>query len=310
MSLGVLSVAAEAAAPRISGTPAVSMTVGQNYSFTPRATDADGNKLTFSIANRPAWASFSTTTGRLIGAPFAEHAGTYSGIVISVSDGRSKVSLPTFALTVKPNANKSPTISGTPVTTAKVGTAYSFQPTAQDPERKALTFSIRNKPSWATFSTSTGKISGTPTAVGTFTGVMIIASDGVTSASLPNFSIAVSANTVTNAAPTIVGSPATSAQVGVPYSFKPTAVDANKDLLTFSVVNMPSWATFNTATGLLSGTPTTAGANGNIQIRVTDGKATTSLAAFTIVVAAAPRPARMARRRCTGLRRPRTRTEP
>src|ERR1041385_4233908 len=118
--LGMLPVAlffamsAHAAAPKITGTPVTSMTVGQSYSFTPKATDADGNKLTFSITNRPAWASFSSTTGQLWGAPFAEHAKVWPSIVISVSDGTTKVSLPAYSLTVKPNANKSPTITGTP----------------------------------------------------------------------------------------------------------------------------------------------------------------------------------------------------
>src|SRR5437870_3823233 len=83
-----------------------------------------------------------------------------------------------------------PKITGTPPTTATVGQAYSFTPTAKDPEGKTLTFSIRNKPSWATFSTSTGKLSGTPTAAGTTSSIMIIVTDGVSSASLqPTFSI-------------------------------------------------------------------------------------------------------------------------
>src|SRR4051794_24912714 len=106
----VLAVSARAAAPKITGTPATSMTVGQSYSFMPTATDADRNTLTFSIANRPAWASFSSTTGQLWGTPFAEHAKVWSAIVITVSDGTTKVSLPAYSLTVKPNANKSPTI--------------------------------------------------------------------------------------------------------------------------------------------------------------------------------------------------------
>src|SRR5262245_8029245 len=107
-----------AAAPRISGTPPTSVIVGQNYSFKPTASDADGNKLTFSLANKPGWAQFSSATGQLYGTPFAEHAGTYSNIVISVTDGTSKVSLPAFSIVVKPNSNKSPTITGTPPTTA------------------------------------------------------------------------------------------------------------------------------------------------------------------------------------------------
>jgi hypothetical protein len=259
------------------------MTVGQSYSFRPTATDADGNKLTFSIANRPAWASFSATTGQLTGTPFAEHARVWSGIVISVSDGTTKVSLPAYSLTVKPNANLSPTITGTPVTKATVGVAWSFQPTAKDPEGKTLTFSIRNKPSWATFSTTTGKLSGTPTAAGTTSWIMIIVTDGVTSASLqPTFTITAAA--ATNVAPTITGTPVQTGKVGTPYTFTPAATDANRDTLTFSVDNKPSWATFNTATGQLAGTPTAATTFSNIVIRVSDGKATAALPAFAIVV--------------------------
>ena len=279
---------AHAAAPKITGTPVTSMTVGQSYSFTPKATDADGNRLTFSIANRPAWASFSSSTGQLWGTPFAEHAKVWSNIVISVSDGTTRVSLPAYSLTVKPNANKSPTITGTPATTAKVGSAYSFQPTASDPEGKTLTFSIRNKPSWATFSTSTGKLSGTPTAAGTVSSIMIIVTDGVTSASLqPAFSITVSSTAIANTAPTITGTPATTAKVGTAYSFMPTAKDANGDALTFNISGQPSWAAFDSKTGKLYGTPTATGTAGNILIGVSDGKATASLTTFSIVVSPA-----------------------
>ena len=288
--LAVASVSAtfaQAAAPKISGSPPTSVIVGQTYSFKPAASDADGNKLTFSIANRPGWSSFSSTTGQLTGAPFSEHAATYSGIVISVSDGTTKVSLPSFSIVVKPNANKSPTITGTPPTTGKVGTAYSFQPTAKDPEGKTLTFSIRNKPTWATFSTSTGKLSGTPTAAGTFTGIMLIVSDGVSSTSLPWFTIVVSGTSSGNTAPKITGTPATGAKVGTAYSFTPSATDANGDALTFSIANKPSWATFSTSSGKLSGTPSATGTFSGVTISVSDGKASASLAPYAIVVAAA-----------------------
>ena len=282
----LLSLSAEAAAPRITGTPVTSMTVGQSYSFRPTATDADGNTLTFSIVNRPGWASFSTTTGQLTGTPFAEHARVWSGITISVSDGTTKVSLPAYSLTVKPNANLSPTITGTPVTKATVGVAWSFQPTAKDPEGKTLTFSIRNKPSWATFSSTTGKLSGTPTVAGTTSSIMIIVTDGVTSASLqPAFSVTAAVATVTNAAPTITGTPVKTAKVGTAYTFTPAAADANRDTLTFSIDNKPSWATFNTATGQLAGTPNAATTFSNIVIRVSDGKTSAALPAFAIVVA-------------------------
>jgi hypothetical protein len=219
--------------------------------------------------------------------PYAEHARVWSGLVISVSDGKTKVSLPAYSLTVKPNANKSPTITGTPVAKATVGVAWSFQPTAQDPEGRTLKFSIRNKPGWATFSTSTGRLAGTPTAPGTASSIMIIVTDGVTSASLqPAFSITTVA-AAANAAPTISGTPVKTAKVGTSYTFTPASSDANHDKLTFSVDNKPSWAKFDTMTGQLAGKPTTASTFSNIVIRVSDGKASAALPAFAIVVAPA-----------------------
>jgi hypothetical protein len=281
--------ATHAAAPKISGTPPATGTVGGTYSFTPTASDADGNALRFSIANKPGFARFNSRTGRLYGVPFAEHARTWSNIVISVTDGRTKVSLPAYALRIKPNANQSPIISGTPPPTAKVGTAYTFTPTAKDPEGKALTFTIRNKPSWITFDSRTGRISGTPGSgnVATFSGIRIAARDGVSRASLPIFSITVSAASgTTNTAPKISGTPPTSTSVSTAYAFQPTASDANGDVLAFSITNKPSWASFSTSTGRLSGTPAAAnvGTTSNIVIKVSDGKATASLPAFALSV--------------------------
>jgi Fibronectin type III domain len=48
----------------------------------------------------PAWATFSIATGQLSGTPAATDVGTYSGIVISVSDGVSSAALPAFSIAV------------------------------------------------------------------------------------------------------------------------------------------------------------------------------------------------------------------
>jgi hypothetical protein len=91
--------------------------------------------------------------------------------------------------------NAGPTLQGTAITTATVGTVYSFQPQATTPGSASLTFSVTNKPAWATFNAATGQLSGTPSGsdVGSFAGIQISASDGTRSASLPAFAIAVSA---------------------------------------------------------------------------------------------------------------------
>lgn len=92
--------------------------------------------------------------------------------------------------------------------------------------------------------------------------------------------------TVTNRPPSIQGQAATSVAVGQAYVFQPIANDADGDRLTFSVTNLPSWATFDASTGRVSGTPADddVGAYSGITITVSDGTASASLAAFGVAV--------------------------
>jgi hypothetical protein len=273
--------------PTISGSPSGSAMTGSAYSFTPSASDPDRNPLTYAIANRPVWASFSSSNGRLNGTPTASNVGNYANIVISVSDGRASTALPAFAINVQAPPNRAPTISGTPPTSVTVGTAYSFTPSASDADNDTLGYTIANMPSWATFNTGTGRLSGTPTSqhVGTFGGIVITVNDGeAAGVSLAPFAITV--NAAANRAPTISGTPATSVNAGSAYTFQPSGADADGDTLTYNIQNLPSWATFNSSTGRLSGTPqaAAAGVYSGIVISVTDTKDTVSLPAFAITV--------------------------
>ncbi len=74
--------------------------MSNTYGFLPLASDADGDALTFSIRNKPAWASFDTATGELAGIPQFDDVGAYEDIEISVSDGAAMASLPVFSLAV------------------------------------------------------------------------------------------------------------------------------------------------------------------------------------------------------------------
>jgi hypothetical protein len=178
--------------PVISGTPPTGVTVGSTYSFTPTASDVDGQALTFTGLNIPAWATLNSNTGQLSGTPTQANVGTYANVTIRVSDGFATVALRAFSITVAAS-NTAPTITGTPATTVAAGSAYSFTPTAADANNDTLTFGITNKPSWATFSTTTGQLQGTPAAanVGSYAAITISVTDGKATTTLPAFSIAV-----------------------------------------------------------------------------------------------------------------------
>jgi len=97
----------------ISGSPPTSVLQNSQYSFTPTASDPNNNPLTFLIANRPTWATFSTSTGQLQGTPTAVNVGTYTNIAISVSDGTATAALPAFTITVAAVGTGSATLTWT-----------------------------------------------------------------------------------------------------------------------------------------------------------------------------------------------------
>ncbi len=76
--------------------------------------------MSFSIQNRPAWATFDSSNGTLNGTPACTDDGTNTNIVISVSDGRATTALPGFSITV---GTPSVTVSWVPPTTDVHGTS-------------------------------------------------------------------------------------------------------------------------------------------------------------------------------------------
>jgi hypothetical protein len=272
--------------PVISGTAAASVMANSSYSFQPSASDADDDTLSFSVSNKPGWASFNSGTGRLNGTP--TQAGNHNNIVIAVSDGIDSVSLPAFSVRVDPApvVNTPPVISGTAAASVMANSSYSFQPSASDADNDTLSFSITGRPTWASFNTSTGRLSGTPadTHTGNYNSIVIAVSDGTDTANLPAFSVRVDPAPVVNTPPVISGTAAASVMANSSYSFQPTASDADNDSLTFSISNKPGWASFNSGTGRLNGTPSQAGNHNNIVIAVSDGTDTVSLPAFSILV--------------------------
>jgi hypothetical protein len=178
---------------QISGSPPPSVVAGAGYVFQPSVSARSGTEVSFSVTHKPDWATFSITTGRLSGTPTSAQTGAYGDIVISASDGWRRASLPAFSITVNAAATR-PSIAGTPATSVNVGAAYAFTPSATAGSGGTLSFSIGNCPAWATFSASTGALTGAPTeaAVGAYAGIVISVSNVSGSASLAPFSITVS----------------------------------------------------------------------------------------------------------------------
>jgi hypothetical protein len=87
-------------APVIEGSPPTAATVSSSYEFRPKVSDADGDAVSFTVANKPAWATFDPATGRLSGKPTAADVGIYANVQVTVSDGKASSALPAFSITV------------------------------------------------------------------------------------------------------------------------------------------------------------------------------------------------------------------
>ncbi len=86
-------------------------------------------------------------------------------------------------------------ISGTPASSVDEESAYSFTPTVTTSATGTAVFSIANKPSWASFDTNDGALTGTPddASIGTDSNITITATDDVGTSDVGPFSITVNA---------------------------------------------------------------------------------------------------------------------
>ncbi|MEC4726955.1 tandem-95 repeat protein [Shewanella sp. D64] len=281
-------------APVITQGNTITVTMSEDATPTPfslnlTASDQDGDSLNWQITsgtNKGAAllqvSGYNTTVSYL---PTANFNGNDS-LTVQVSDG-SLTSQITINIVITA-VNDAPRISGNPITSISEDIPFNFAPVVSDIDSTLLSCSISGLPTWASFNTVTGVLSGTPTNanVGTHEHIIITVKDNLGAIkSLPSFSITV---TNVNDAPVISGSPASSVDEDSLYSFTPTMLDADSDdTHQFSISNKPDWANFNNSNGTLSGTPVNEniGTSSNIIISVTDSaNATASLSVFSIEV--------------------------
>ncbi|MGD0604270.1 MAG: glycoside hydrolase family 48 protein, partial [Streptosporangiaceae bacterium] len=163
---------------------------------------------------------------------------------------------------VSPPASATPTVTVTnPGTqTGTVGTADPVQIQATDSASgKTLTYSATDLPLGLSISSSTGAITGTPTRAGSFTTTVTV-NDG-SGASSVNFDWTVSATSSGNTV-TVTSPGNQTGTVGTAASLQIKATDsAAGQTLAYTAAGLPAGLSISSSTGLISGTPTTAGAS-------------------------------------------------
>ena len=270
------------AAPTISYTPTnpLPATVGTAYSRSLASATGGTAPYSYTIASGSLPAGITlASNGTLSGTPTAGGTFNFTVTATDSSGGTGPFSATSGALTLTVNA---PTVVVSPTTLPNptVATAYSQNVTASG-GTAAYTFAITagSLPSGLSMS-STGAITGTPTAAGAFN-FTITATDSSTGTGPYTGS---RAYTITVAAPTLTLTPASGATIngtaGVAVSGSFTAANGTAPY-TYAVTAgaLPPGVSLS-STGTLSGSPTAAG-NFNFTVTATDSSTGTS-APFTV----------------------------
>ena len=147
------------APPVITSATTAQGTVGQTFSYQITATNSP---TSYGASPLPGGLSVNTSTGVISGTPTT--AGTYT-VTLSATNsyGTGKA---TLTINVSSTSGSAPVITSATSATARVGTAFSYRITATN---NPTSYGASPLPAGLSINTSTGLISGTPTAAGTYT---------------------------------------------------------------------------------------------------------------------------------------------
>jgi len=142
--------------------------------------------------------------------------------------------------------NPPPVITSAANGTGTVGSAFSYQITATN---SPASFGASGLPAGLSINTSTGLISGAPTAAGTSSVTLSATNSGGTGTSTLTVTIA-------PAAPVITSATTAAGTVGAAFAYQ---ITANNSPTSYAATGLPAGLSINTSTGLISGAPTAAG---------------------------------------------------
>jgi PKD repeat protein len=219
-----------------SGTAAGQVGVAFSYQIT-----ASNSPTSYGASGLPSGLSVNTSTGLIFGTPTA--AGTSTATVSASNAGGTGSK--TVSITISPPA--APVIDSSGTAPGQVGVAFSYQITASN---SPTSYGASGLPSGLSVNTSTGLISGTPTAAGTSTATVSATNAGGTGSKPVTITISQPAAPVVSSGATAPG------QVGVAFSYQ---ITASNSPTSYGANGLPAGLSVNTATGLISGTPMIAG---------------------------------------------------
>ena len=194
-------------------------------------------------------------------------------ITLSTTSATKRAFLDNIIVTKTVSAVSAPVISSSLTQSGTVGTAFSYQITASGSPNS---FGATGLPAGLSLNTTTGAITGMPTAAGT-SNVTISATN---SAGTGSGTLVITVNPSASV-PVISSSLAQSVTVGSAFSYQ---ISASGSPISYGATGLPAGLSFNSTTGAISGTPTVAGTS-NVSISATNNSGTGTA---TLVITVSP----------------------
>jgi RHS repeat-associated protein len=202
-------------APHFTSVPTTRATTGRPWAYPARATDGDGDHVTYSLLVAPA--GMSLDSGELTWTPPA--AGTFD-IVLRASDGRGGVTRQSFSVNVvEAGFNAPPIFTSAPVIQAPIGFDYSYTATVTDPDGGVVGFALLSAPTGMTIDPVSGAVSW-PNAQPGQHSVIIEADDGEGGQATQSYTLFVGEPATTPPGPAFISTPVAYAAVDTQYRYR------------------------------------------------------------------------------------------
>jgi len=277
-------------APTIDSTAPTAATVGQQYAYNLKASDPDGDPLSYRFDDSPEGMTIVATNGAIRWTPTREQTGAVH-VKVRVTDANHGEVFQDFTLDVTAPVNHAPVFDSTPEPVVALGQRYDYDADALDEDGDAVQYSLLEAPAGMLVDTVTGLIVWQPRAdqVG-LNHVRLQAIDAFGAASVQEFDVLVSGGLDGgNHPPSISSLPETAALIGSGYSYNVVASDIDGDTLSYALSQAPSGMSIDAATGALRWTPTSAQAGLNqVELVVSDGHGGSGVQSFGVLVSSVP----------------------
>lgn len=237
-----LAVECSALPPQILSKPVTTANNGTFYVYGVRAIDPQNETLSYTLDKAPAGMTIDPSSGVLTWTPTAAEVGTQQ-VALRVTNADGGVATQQFSVVVgNVPLVQPPVITSVPPLRALIGSSYTYQVQAVDPQGQSVTFSLITPPTGMSIDSLTGRLTWKPTSAQVGVATVTVAADNTS-----GFRGTQSYNLLVRVAqpPVITSTAVTTGAAGATYHYDVQARSPIGEKLTYSLTSAPTGMTID-----------------------------------------------------------------